>query len=102
MIGVFNVLFNTPFDIVYGSFDNISCVPKSISVACIIPSTLRSNAAFLESSIIPTIIGVAITAIIASITITAKSSINVKPFFLFFIFFLLLLSPFYYCLNVLF
>ena len=47
-----------------------------------IPSTLLSNDAFLESSIISVIIGVAITAIIVNITITANSSIKVNPLFL--------------------
>ena len=46
------------------------------------PSTLLTKASFLASSIIPVIIGVAITAIIANITITANNSIKVKPLFL--------------------
>ena len=56
-------------------------VTSGIRLGSNAPYALSAAADFLESSIIPVIIGVAITAIIARITITAKSSINVKPFF---------------------
>ena len=42
--------------------------------------TILTGFAFLASSIVFKIIGVAITAMIASMTITASNSIRVKPF----------------------
>ena len=61
----------------------------AIAFATAVPynSIVLSFALSLASFIMFIIIGVAINAIIASITITAKSSINVNPFFIFYSYF---------------